>query len=126
MNKGVIIKALWERLALEKSEDSAVWKSTGRAWLEIDLNNLEHNVNALQSAMPAGCRLMAVTKAEAYGHGMYEVTTHLETMGVEAFAVATIDEGIKLRKYGISGEDYRGFFHEKSQYYRNFYSFEFC
>lgn len=101
---GIVIKVLWERLAPKKSEDSVVCRYTGRAWLEIDLNNLEHNVNALQSAMPAGCRLMAVTKAEAYGHGMYEMTTHLEKMGVKAFAVATIDEGIRLRKYGISGE----------------------
>lgn len=46
----------------------------------------------------------AVVKAEAYGHGMYEVTTYLEQIGVSSFAVATIDEGIRLRKYGISSE----------------------
>lgn len=42
---------------------------------------------------------MAVVKAEAYGHGTYEIATHINKIGVKAFAVATIDEGITLRKY---------------------------
>ena len=55
--------------------------------------------------MSPKCELMAVVKAEAYGHGMYEVTTYLEQIGVSSFAVATIDEGIRLRKYGALGEN---------------------
>jgi len=47
---------------------------------------------------------MAVVKAEAYGHGAFEISTHLDKIGVRAFAVATIDEGIRLRRYGIRGE----------------------
>ena len=77
---------------------------TGRAWIEINLNNLEHNVNVLREAMPPKCELMAVLKAEAYGHGSFAVSAHLSRIGVRAFAVATIDEGIKLRKYGVKGE----------------------
>jgi len=75
-----------------------------RAWIEIDFNNLKHNVQTLKNAMPQGCDLMAVVKAEAYGHGAYEVSTAINRIGVKAFAVATIDEGIKLRSYGIRGE----------------------
>ncbi|MDF2513426.1 MAG: vanTG [Herbinix sp.] len=75
-----------------------------RAWIEIDLNNLEHNVNTLKQAMPENCELMAVVKADAYGHGAFEVSTYINRMGVNAFAVATIEEGIKLRQYGIEGE----------------------
>lgn len=75
-----------------------------RAYIEIDLKNLEHNVRKLKNAMPQNCNIMAVVKAEAYGHGAYEVTTFINKQGVKAFAVATIDEGIKLRKYGIDGE----------------------
>ncbi len=78
--------------------------SMDRAYLEIDLNNLEHNVMTLQNAMIPGCKMMAVVKADAYGHGMYEITTYLEQLGVSSFAVATIDEGIRMRKYGICGE----------------------
>lgn len=75
-----------------------------RAWLEVDLNSLRHNVAILKSAMPLHCELMAVMKAEAYGHGMYETATYLNRIGVKAFAVATIDEGIRLRHCGILGE----------------------
>lgn len=79
-------------------------KGGERAWIETDLNNLAHNVKALRGAMQKGCELMAVVKAEAYGHGAYETAVCLERLGVKAFAVATVEEGIALRKYGISGE----------------------
>ncbi len=75
-----------------------------RAWIELDLDNLRHNVNELRNAMQPGCELMAVMKAEAYGHGMYEMAVCVSRMGVNAFAVASIEEGIRLRRFGISGE----------------------
>ena len=53
--------------------------------------------------MPKKCELMAVVKAEAYGHGAYVVSRSLNKMGVRAFAVATLEEGIKLRRGGIRG-----------------------
>ena len=83
----VVITALLSRLKPKKAKHTA---DTDRAYLEINLNNLEHNVNTLQKAMSPKCELMAVVKAEAYGHGMYEVTTYLEQIGVSSFAVATI------------------------------------
>ena len=75
-----------------------------RAWIEVDLKNLVHNAKVLKKAMPPKCQLMAVVKAEAYGHRAFEISACLEKAGVKAFAVATIDEGIQLRKYGIRGE----------------------
>lgn len=75
-----------------------------RAWIEVDLNNLKTNVRTLKKAMPNGCNLMAVVKAEAYGHGAFEVATYINRFGVKSFAVATIDEGIELRSYGIRDE----------------------
>lgn len=78
--------------------------NTGRAWLEVDLENLSHNAAVLQEAMPPKCQLMAVVKAEAYGHGGAVIASHLNKLGVSAFAVATIDEGIALRKRGIRGD----------------------
>lgn len=75
-----------------------------RAWIEINQDNLKHNIQTLQSAMPKNCELMAVVKAEAYGHGAFEVSSLANKMGVRAFAVATIEEGIRLRCYGITGE----------------------
>ena len=92
--------ALWTRFAVKQRHCI----ETERAYIELDLAHLSHNARALQAAMPQGCTLMAVVKAEAYGHGAYAVATHLEKSGVQAFAVATIDEGIRLRHYGIRGD----------------------
>lgn len=97
----VVLTAMWNKYKPKKAKHTA---NTDRAYLEIDLNNLEHNVKVLKRAMPQKCELMAVVKAEAYGHGLYEIATHLNKIGVKAFAVATIDEGIKLRQYGVLGE----------------------
>ena len=77
---------------------------TERAWAEINLTNLRHNVKALREILPAGCELMAVVKANAYGHGDVEIAANLNHIGVSSFAVATIDEGIRLRTHGIKGD----------------------
>lgn len=98
---GIVLTAVWSKYKPKKYKHNS---ATDRAYLEIDLNNLKHNVEILQNTMPSQCEFMAVVKAESYGHGMYGITTYLNQMGVSVFAVATIDEGIKLRKYGISGE----------------------
>ena len=74
-----------------------------RTWVEISLNNLEHNYREISSRLPDGCQMLGVCKANAYGHGDYEISTHLEKNGVKAFAVATIEEGIRLRSYEIRG-----------------------
>ena len=76
----------------------------GRSWIEVDLKNLAHNANILRKSLPPGCQLMAVVKANAYGHGDAMICSCLQKNGVNAFAVATIDEGIRLRNHGIRGE----------------------
>lgn len=77
---------------------------TERAWIEVNVGNLRHNVETLKKVMQPGCELMAVVKAQAYGHGAVLTASYLNKMGVMAFAVATINEGITLRKSGIRGE----------------------
>ncbi len=74
-----------------------------RSWIELDRKALEHDVAELSKLMPDGCKIMAVAKAEAYGHGAFETAALLDEMGVNAYCVATIDEGIALRKYGVDG-----------------------
>jgi len=75
-----------------------------RAWKEIDLDALAHNAQVLQKLLPSGCELMAVVKADAYGHGAIPVARRLEQEGVHAFAVACLSEGIALRRAGIGGD----------------------
>ena len=75
-----------------------------RAWRDVDLDALAHNARVLQGALAPGCRLMAVVKADAYGHGAFPVAHRLEQEGVEAFAVACLAEGMDLRRMGVRGK----------------------
>jgi alanine racemase len=77
---------------------------TFRAWAEIDMDNLRHNVKQLQQILPDDCRLMAVVKSNAYGHGDIEISRVLNKIGLGAFAVATLSEGMELRRHGIKGD----------------------
>lgn len=77
--------------------------SKGRAWVEVNLSNLKNNLKEINSILQPGCEVMAVVKADAYGHGDIEVATELQRAGVGAFAVASIEEGVRLRKKGIKG-----------------------
>lgn len=74
-----------------------------RAWIEIDLDNLKHNINEIKKVISDKTKIMAVVKANAYGHGSILIAKKLESIGITDFAVATLDEGIELRKNNISG-----------------------
>lgn len=77
---------------------------SGRAWIELDIGNLKHNVRALKELLPEGCEMMPVLKANAYGHGGTQVAKELNKMGIAAFCVASIAEAVQLRQHGVSGE----------------------
>ena len=73
-----------------------------RAWVEIDRSKLAHNVEQLRSLLSPGTALMAVVKADAYGHGSIEVAKTVLAAGATWLAVATVPEGIELRAAGIT------------------------
>ena len=68
------------------------------AWLEIDLNAIRHNVLQAKHIIGRNCRLCAVVKADAYGHGAVRVAKTALNSGAEYLAVATVQEGIELRE----------------------------
>jgi alanine racemase len=68
----------------------------------INLAALAHNLSCITRYLPPGCEVMAVVKANAYGHGAVETTRALARQGTERFAVASLDEGVALRQAGIS------------------------
>ena len=68
---------------------------------EIDLSALRHNCSQLKKAVPGKCGILAVVKADAYGHGFMDISRELDKMGITAFGVAFLAEGIQLRKAGI-------------------------
>jgi len=69
--------------------------------IDIDLANLVHNLSALR-AHTAGAKVMAILKANAYGHGLFECARTLEDAGLDAIGVAYLEEGIALRHAGIT------------------------
>jgi alanine racemase len=71
------------------------------AWLEVNLGAIEHNARQLRASLPAHLQLMAVVKADAYGHGAEMVAPILQACGFALLGVASIDEAIALRQAGI-------------------------
>lgn len=70
-------------------------------WVEIQLVAIERNIEAIRTVTPAGTDLMAVVKANGYGHGAFEVAQIAIQAGADALAVATLDEALSLRNKGI-------------------------
>jgi alanine racemase len=70
-------------------------------WAEIDLNNLAANFNQVKQLVSPAARVMAVLKANAYGHGAVECARRLSREGADWFGVALPEEGIELRASGI-------------------------
>lgn len=72
-----------------------------RAWVEIDRRALLHNVQQLRKLLAHPTQLMAVVKADAYGHGATMVAQTVLEAGAGGLCVATLQEGIQLREAGI-------------------------
>ena len=73
-----------------------------RTWAEIRLSAVEHNYRLVRERLSPDCRVMAVVKADAYGHGDLQVATTLQHAGADWFAVSNLDEAIRLREGGIT------------------------
>lgn len=69
------------------------------AYAVIDTLAIKHNLSVISQYAPQ-CKIMAVIKANAYGHGLLTVAGVLQD--VDAFAVARVDEGIQLRQAGFT------------------------
>lgn len=70
----------------------------------IDLSALTHNLGVVRRFLAPGCDVLAVVKADAYGHGAVAVTKSLMAQGIGRFGVATIQEGVLLREGGVTGQ----------------------
>lgn len=81
------------KLLQQKSHDTV---------LEINLNNLVHNLNYYRSKLKPGVGIMPMVKAFSYGSGNFEIANALQHTHVNYFAVAYADEGVELRKNGIT------------------------
>ena len=73
-----------------------------RAWAEINLAHLSHNLAAVKARLTPGVKVMGIVKADGYGHGAIPVARTLLAGSVDALGVATCEEGIALRENGIT------------------------
>jgi alanine racemase len=72
-----------------------------RAWAEIDLDALSHNLAVIRGRAGPGTRIMLVVKADAYGHGAVPIAHHAVRCGVGAFGVGSSAEALELRRAGV-------------------------
>ena len=75
-----------------------------RTWLEVDFGQIRKNIDIVKSTLPKGCDMIAVVKANAYGHGDIFTAKKLQSYGIRRFAVACIDEALALKNAGVGGE----------------------
>ncbi len=75
---------------------------THKTYLQIDLDALRNNIELFKSIIPKKTNLISVVKANSYGIGSKKMSNFLQLFGVDYFAVGCIDEGITLRKEGIT------------------------
>jgi alanine racemase len=72
-----------------------------RAWAEINLDNIAHNLREIRRIVGKRTEIMAVVKADAYGHGILETVSTMIHNGATRLAVSMLDEAIQLRNTGI-------------------------
>jgi alanine racemase len=78
----------------------SLWSHTTAA--EVDLGALAYNYRQLRQLIPPAVKVLAVVKADAYGHGAVPVSKKLEELNTDFLGVATVREGLELRNGGIT------------------------
>src|SRR3982751_979621 len=70
-------------------------------WAEVDLGAFDRNLDVLRRLLPSDARLVAVLKADGYGHGAVELARRCAPDRVAMIAVALLEEAVELRRAGI-------------------------
>ncbi len=99
-NQNILIKGA-RKFQFEKI-NSLLEEKIHQTVLEINLNAIAENFNTYTSLIKKDVGIMAMVKAFSYGSGAYEVANKLQFLGVDYLAVAYVDEGVLLRKSGIT------------------------
>ncbi len=76
--------------------------SPRRCWVEVDGRALRRNFKILRGLIPRTTQIMAVVKANAYGHGLVTMAQEFEAIGTDWLGVANVAEGVALRKAGVT------------------------
>lgn len=79
-------------------------QSKTRSWVSIDRNAILHNVEEIKKLIDVETEIMAIVKANAYGHGDTVIAKLLENHGIKMFAVSSVDEALALRQVGVTSD----------------------
>lgn len=74
----------------------------GRTWAQINLDAIRDNLSSIRKVIKPGTKIMAVVKADAYGHGMIEVSKLCMAEKVDFLSVATLEEALELKEHGLT------------------------
>ena len=99
-NETILIKGA--RIFALEQVNQILERQTHQTLLEINLDALQHNLKAYQHLLQPPTKMMAMVKAFSYGSGSYEIASRLQLNNVDYLAVAYADEGVELRKGGIT------------------------
>ena len=76
-------------------------KINRRCWVEVDGRALRHNFKVMRGLIPRTTQVLAVVKANAYGHGLVATAKEFEAIGTDWLGVANVAEGVALRQAGV-------------------------
>jgi len=99
-NQIVLLKGA-RKFEIEKLKDLLELKKHDTV-LEVNLNAILHNINYHKSLLKPETKMMAMVKANSYGLGSYEISEFLQHHHIDYLGVAYADEGVELRKKGIT------------------------
>jgi Alr-MurF fusion protein len=99
-NETILIKGA--RIFALEQVNQILERQTHQTLLEINLDALQHNLKSYQQLLQPSTKMMAMVKAFSYGSGSYEIASTLQLNNVDYLAVAYADEGVELRKGGIT------------------------
>lgn len=85
-----------------KNNRSSYISTRRDSWVEINLNKVEHNISELKKFIPTDKKILAVVKADAYGHGVLMLTPTFIATGISMLGVASLDEARQLREEGFN------------------------
>jgi alanine racemase len=101
MSSAALLARAADSLGISSKKETALSPNpSSDPWIELNLKNMTWNLRQIRKT--AGVKVMAVIKANAYGHGLVEVGKHLEQAGIDFLMVGKIQEALLLRKKGVS------------------------
>jgi alanine racemase len=76
-------------------------EKTNNCWIEVNLIAIKNNLKEVNKLLSNSVKIMVVVKTDAYGHGLEQLAKVYESENIDAYGIANVEEGIRLRKIGI-------------------------